>query len=147
MGQLTLLRGFFIVCAAEHERARHFKGLIDASEGLHIHPYVFNCTNKDHTMDVHQSHIAVLRECAKRMWAPCVVFESDATWKGNLDSALVDAAIENALEPWDLIVMGITPEDVAQLPKRYSAGKSSLRLTGTGGGDVTPTWQDNRTSF
>ena len=123
------------MCAGEHDKARHLNGLLASSEGLHVRPHVFNCTKKNHVVDVHQSHIAVLQECARRRWEPCVVLESDATWKGDLYSALVNAATENALEPWDLIVMGITPEDVVQLPKnQFKARKSSLRLSGTGGG-------------
>lgn len=136
----NIFRGFFIACSFENTKILKLQAKLNQTQGFDIHPLIETCTGKnkrEHILNVHASHIKALEMCSQRNWAPCVVFESDATWEGNLYTSLSLAANEN--DNWDIVVMGITPVDIQSFMgsktwQRWPRKTHSLQLAGTGGG-------------
>ena len=65
---------------------------------------------------VHQTHLKALDMCVEREYTPCMILEVDAIWNGpgRLSSTIKRVDAENS-GAWDLMALGITASDVAQL--------------------------------
>lgn len=136
-----ILRGFIIACFSEAQKISQLQDKLAEDGGFEIRPYFSTCNNKtqvdSHTINVHATHIEVLEMCDNLGWAPCVVFEADAIYSGNLYSSLLLAMKEN--DHWDLMTMGITVLDMQRFMKttgwsNWPRKAHSMQISGTGGG-------------